>query len=79
MCVADYRDSDPRVGLGGDPIPSTPWDPQLAEEIAEVGCAAFEEFLTDELLADLRAGSPHNHVEHMFYNSCTNPYSRRTR
>ena len=58
MGTADYLASNPCVSLGKDPMPATPWDPRLAETITETGCSAYEEVLTEQLLADLRRGYP---------------------
>lgn len=57
MTVADYRASNP-TAQAGEPVPPTPWEPNLAEIINSAGTFAFEEGLIWELMKDLARGSP---------------------
>lgn len=59
MSAADYLAAarpDLRA-LAGRPAPS-PWDPALAEAMAEAGVAVEEEVVADQLVADLDAVRP---------------------
>ena len=63
MTTPDYlasleRDDDQHVPLKDTPLPPTPWDPTLAEEIASRAVITFEESLLDQLVEDLRRGCP---------------------
>lgn len=62
MAAADYRasvtPSGPPGGITVDMV-ATPWAPDLAEAMTDVGRPAFEEDLMSTLLADLLAGRPH--------------------
>ncbi|MFC8819005.1 DUF2399 domain-containing protein [Streptomyces rochei] len=63
MTASDYTASlhptpfEPGV-LDPDRLGSTPWDPSLPTVMREAGRPAYEEALIDDLLADLRRGSP---------------------
>jgi uncharacterized protein (TIGR02679 family) len=57
MTVADYRASNPTTPAG-EPVPPTPWEPNLAEIINTAKTLAFEEGLIGHLMADLKLGSP---------------------
>jgi len=57
MTVADYRASNPTTPAG-EPVPSTPWEPNLAEIINTAETLAFEEGLIGHLMTDLERGSP---------------------
>ncbi|MFJ3214184.1 DUF2399 domain-containing protein [Streptomyces flaveolus] len=63
MTAADYTTSlhpapfEPGV-LDTDCLGDTPWDPALAAVMRASGRPAYEEALIDQLLADLRHGSP---------------------
>jgi uncharacterized protein (TIGR02679 family) len=63
MTASDYTASlhptpfEPGV-VDPDRLGSTPWDPSLATAMRETGRPAYEEALIDDLLADLRRGSP---------------------
>ncbi|MBO4161221.1 DUF2399 domain-containing protein [Micromonospora antibiotica] len=64
MTAADYRESlaeipaDDRIRLQTEPLPQTPWDPDLRRLMVEQQVAAYEESLIDVLLTDLTAESP---------------------
>jgi uncharacterized protein (TIGR02679 family) len=60
MTAIDYATSRPITPIR-EPIPATPWEPELAEQISATGCVAFEEALMKHLLEDLRRGAPHGH------------------
>jgi hypothetical protein len=62
MTAADYTTSRPMAPIR-EPIPPTPWEPTLAEQITATGCVAFEEALLAKLLEDLRRGAPPTRVE----------------
>jgi uncharacterized protein (TIGR02679 family) len=57
MTATDYATSRPTAPIR-EPIPPTPWEPELAEQISATGCVAFEEALMEHLLEDLRRGAP---------------------
>ena len=57
MSRRDYLNSNPNAHHRAA-IPPTPWEPQLADEIAARGDLAFEEALLPDLLADLQRGRP---------------------
>ncbi|MEV6133845.1 DUF2399 domain-containing protein [Streptomyces violaceusniger] len=48
--------------LDPDRLGSTPWNPPLAAAMRVSGWPAYEEALIEELLADLRRGSPPSSV-----------------
>jgi hypothetical protein len=55
MTAADYRAAVVRNARGPRPgrITEVPWDPELAEAMAEHGTAVVEELVADALLEDL--------------------------
>ncbi|AXQ53521.1 TIGR02679 family protein [Streptomyces koyangensis] len=59
MTAADYRSAAVRNAHGPQPgrISEAPWDPQLAEAMAECDIAVVEELVADVLLEDLAAAT----------------------
>ncbi|WP_454561297.1 DUF2399 domain-containing protein [Mycobacterium haemophilum] len=57
MTTADYIASAPTT-LAKEPVPATPWEPELAEAINTLRRIAFEESLMGRLLDDLKRGFP---------------------
>ncbi|MGW2255707.1 TIGR02679 family protein [Kitasatospora sp. NPDC001660] len=58
MAAADYRSAVGRLPTGPDPgrLTPAPWDPVLAEAMAELRTAVVEEVVADVLLDDLAEG-----------------------
>lgn len=61
MAVRDYRAAGSRIPGGPDPgrLTPAPWDPELADAMAELRIAEVEEVVADVLLEDLDRVSAH--------------------